>query len=175
MTKEGARKALREIEDKISKRIFLHEKRVPLFFEVAQQWLEWKKPDVRITTWNWQANVVKKHYGMMNGLRVTQITTAIIEKWFNEMRDQGFKTLTIKHMTIIMGQIMNYAVRHKMIDSNPVREAQRPRKQINEDIKPQILNPEQIKTFLAGINDPQYHALFMTYIFTGARKGEVLP
>ena len=42
-TKEDTRKELREIEAKIERRTFMHEKKTPLFSEVKAQWLEYKK------------------------------------------------------------------------------------------------------------------------------------
>ena len=50
-TKTAAREVLRDIEEKIMRRAFLNEKKTPTFKEVAEGWLEHKKPNIRATTW----------------------------------------------------------------------------------------------------------------------------
>jgi integrase len=71
---------------------------------------------------------------------------------------------------------MAYAVRHRMIDYNPVRDAERPRSQGKEGQEKEIsvLTPEQIRNFLKAVTDQKYKTLFLTAIMTGARQGEVL-
>lgn len=54
-TKDEARKELREIEAKIERRTFIHDKRVPLFSEVKKKWLEYKESRCRETTWEMYA------------------------------------------------------------------------------------------------------------------------
>ncbi|MGO9138380.1 MAG: tyrosine-type recombinase/integrase [Syntrophales bacterium] len=75
-----------------------------------------------------------------------------------------------------MNQIMTYAVRHKLIDSNPVRNAERPRKTIQDKTggKIAVLTPEQIRALLEATPDQKYRTLFLTAIMTGARPGELL-
>src|SRR5664280_1834470 len=73
-------------------------------------------------------------------------------------------------------QIMAYAVRHKLIASNPVRDSERPRKKMDDIVKGNIavLNPGQIRAFLEAIPNQKYQMLFLTAIMTGARQGEIL-
>jgi integrase len=71
---------------------------------------------------------------------------------------------------------MAYAVRHRLIDYNPIRDAERPRDQGKEDERKaiSILSPEQIRNFLEAVTDQKYHTLFLAAIMTGARQGEIL-
>jgi integrase len=81
---------------------------------------------------------------------------------------------------VTLGQILTYAVRHKYLDHNPLKEAERPRGQAQlreddcdgQDMK--ILTPDQITAFLAQVDDPKYRTLFMLAVFSGARQGELL-
>lgn len=83
---------------------------------------------------------------------------------------------TIRKILVSLNQIMTYAVRHKLIDSNPVRDAERPRKTIEDKTggKIAILTPEQIRALLDATPDQKYKTLFLTAIMTGARQGETL-
>ena len=85
---------------------------------------------------------------------------------------------TVRKVIAILGQIMAYAVRHRMIDFNPVRDAERPRHQGRKDQEAEkqiaILTPIQIRALLDKVEDQKYRTLFLTAIMTGARQGEVL-
>jgi integrase len=85
---------------------------------------------------------------------------------------------TLRKILVSLGQILNYAVRHRYIDFNPLREAERPRDQGQDDDqeheKMMILTPDQIKVFLESVKSEKYRMLFMLAIFSGARQGELL-
>jgi site-specific recombinase XerD len=57
-------------------------------------------------------------------------------------------------------EIMAYAVRHKYIDYNPVREVERPRESGAERKGIRILNPQEIQAFLNAVTDQKYKMLF---------------
>ena len=61
-TKRKAREELRAIEEQVSKKIFLPTKNIPLFSKVAQDWLKYKKPKIRINTWEEYQRHVKIHF-----------------------------------------------------------------------------------------------------------------
>jgi len=90
--KEQARKELREIETKIERRTFLHEKKTPLFSEVKAQWLEYKETRCRETTWETYAGHLKKHFADLDGKRIDRITTAIVEAFITARQGAGVST-----------------------------------------------------------------------------------
>ncbi|MBW2604303.1 MAG: site-specific integrase [Deltaproteobacteria bacterium] len=70
---------------------------------------------------------------------------------------------------------MNYAVRHKYIDHNPVRDAERPKgKGGEETLQITIFTPPEINAFIDAEEDQKYRTLFMLAILSGARQGELL-
>ncbi len=50
-TKTAAKQELRAIEEQISRRVFFPAKKMPLFSVVAREWIEYKRPGLRSTTW----------------------------------------------------------------------------------------------------------------------------
>ena len=54
-------------------------------------------------------------------------TTADIEKFISGRREKGINTVTLRKILGTLGQILSYAVRHKYLDHNPLRDAERPR------------------------------------------------
>ena len=82
--------------------------------------------------------------------------------------------LTLRKVLITFGQIMAYAVRHKYIDHNPVRDAERPRGQgQDEEITIKPLTTDEIKAFLDGVGSQKHKTLFMLAIMSGGRQGEL--
>jgi len=229
-TKAAAKDELRNIEDMVSKGVFMPLGKTPTFKEVAKAWLDFKKPYLRETTWEIYEIHTKCHFYDLDELKISRIATPVIEKWITKRQTEGqwfvgfsgkkqrkalplgttetealeklmefkematlnpvasykvgdikleFKKMslsTIRKLIVSLNQILAYAVRHKLIDSNPVRDAERPRKTIEDKTggKIAILAPEQIRAFLEATPDQKYRMLFLTAIMTGARQGEIL-
>ena len=196
-TKKKARDRLREIEELVGKGNFLPSKKIPLFSKVAKDWIEYKKPNLRETTWEVCEGHVRNHFHELNSIKITRITTATIEKWIAARQAQDMHILTLRKIMVTLGQIFSYAVRHRYIDYNPLREAERPRGQGKENETHKtiiILQPEQITALLGNVEilstshkpispnrlkilnntKKKYRMLFMLAIFSGARQGELL-
>jgi integrase len=175
-TKAEAKDELKKIEDMISKGVFMPLGETPTFKEVAEAWLEFKKPYVRETTSGVYQVHIKLHFHDLDELKISRITTPTVEKWITKRQTDGMNINTMRKILVTFNQVMTYAVRHKLIDSNPVRDAERPRKTIEDKTggKIAILAPEQIRALLEATPDQKYRTLFLTAIMTGAREGEIL-
>ncbi len=195
-TKEESRKELREIEAKIERRTYLHEKKTPLFSEVKDEWHKHKKQFLRETTWETYETNLRVHLAYFDRMRINQITTATVEKFIAELQNKPLSTKwaakpdyaarpdgkkirlnTIRKILVTLNQVMAYAVRHQYIDHNPVRDAERPRsqgKEADQEKAISILTPEQIRNLLDAVTDQKCRTLFLTAIMTGARQGEIL-
>lgn len=174
-TKAKAKEAMREIEDQIARGIYLPDKRIPSFADVAKDWLEHKKPNIRNSTWKMYEGHLKHHFEEIDGLKINRITTAKVEKFITDRQIQGMNLTTLRKIIVTFNQVMNYAVRHKYIDYNPVRDAERPKDQGKEEEQQiKILSPSEINAFLGAVKNQKYQTLFMLAIMSGARQGELL-
>ena len=175
-TKAQAKEDLRSIEDQVSRGCYTPLSKVSTFKEVADQWVEFKKPYVRETTWSVYKIHVNCHFTELENLKISKITTPTVESWIGKRQGEKMNLSSMRKILVTFNQVMAYAVRHKMIDSNPVRDAERPRKSIEDSTggKITVFNPGQIRALLDATNDQKYKTLFMTAIMTGARQGEVL-
>ena len=115
----------------VSKGTFLPAKEVPKFAEVAREWVEYKRLNLRETTWEVYEGHVRNHFHDLNDLKINRITIATVEKFITDRQAQGMNIGTLRKILVSLGQILSYAVRHKYIDHNPLREAERPREQAN--------------------------------------------
>ena len=174
--KDTARKALHEIETKIERRTFILEKNTPLFSKVAEQWLEYKKTRCRSTTWEMYQGHLNNHFADLDNRRINLITTATIEKFITARQSQNMALATIRKIMVTLNQIMKYSVRHRLIDFNPVSDAERPKATgiIDESKDMAILTPEEIRGLIEAEPDQKYKTLFLTAIMTGMRQGEII-
>jgi len=174
-TKKKAREVMRDIEDQLERGIYLPDKKVPTFAKVAEDWLNYKKPNLRESTWSVYEGHTKNHFHELDQVKINRITTAGIEGFITDRQNKGMKILTLRKILVTLGQIMAYAVRHKYIDHNPVRDAERPKGQGEaKNQKIRILAPTEINALLEAENDQKYKTLFMLAIMSGTRQGELL-
>jgi len=173
-TKKQARGLLREIEDQVGKRTFMPTKKIPTFAEVAKDWLEYKRPNVRQSTWDSYKAHVKYHFGELNPLKITRISTPRVEKFITDRQNEGMNLTTLRRVLVTFGQTMSYAVRHKYIDHNPVRDAERPKGQggVEKD-KIRVFSPLEAISLVEAEEDVKCRTLFRLAIFSGARQGEL--
>ena len=88
-TKKKAREKLREIEDQLAKGIYIPDNKIPAFSKVAQDWLEYKKPNLRISTWSCYEGHTLNHFNDLNNLKINRISIARIEKWIADRQKEG--------------------------------------------------------------------------------------
>jgi len=174
-TKKKARGKLRESEDQLRRGIYLPDKKIPNFKRVAEDLVEFKKPNLRHSTLSVYEGHTRNHFDDFDPVKINRITTAKVEKWITERHNEGMNIGTIKKILITLGQIMTYAAMHGYIDHNPVREAERPRGNGEEEEgKIRVIAPVEINAFLDSVEDKKYQTLFMLAIFSGVRQGELL-
>jgi hypothetical protein len=146
-TKRKAREAMRDIEDQLARGNYLPDKKIPLFSKVAEDWLEYKKANVRQSTWDSYKGHLKHHFDTLKPIKINRITIAKVEKFISEKQDISMNLTTLRKVIVTFNQIMSYAVRHRYIDYNPVRDAERPKDQGNEEESMiRILAPIRITT-----------------------------
>jgi len=174
-TKKQAKELLREIESQIEKGIFIPTKHIPKFSTVAEDWLKYKKPNLRASTWGVCEGHTRNHFKDLNDTPINRITIATVEKFITDRQKEGTHILTLRKVLVTLNQILAYAVRHRYIDYNPLRDAERPRgkgkSQQTRNIR--ILNPVEINSLLDSVSDAKYKTLIMLAIFSGARQGEL--
>jgi integrase len=146
-----------------------------MFKEVADNWLQFKKPDIRPATVEMYEGHIKNHFAGFFLTPINRISTTQIERFISKRRVAGMNITTLRKLIVTLNQIFKYAVRHQYISENPVTNAERPKRQ-QQDKKPEIkvLNPQQINSLLDAVDDPEYNTFFMLAITSGARQGELI-
>jgi len=159
-TKTEAKDILRDIEDRVSRGIYIPENKIPTFKKVAKDWLAYKKPNLRASTWSNYDGYTRNHFYDLDPTKVNRITAADIEKYITVRQKQGMHIKTLRRILMTVGQIMAYAVRHKYISYNPVRDIERPKSQGNEKKQIiRILPPLEIHALIEAEKNLKYKTL----------------
>ena len=103
-TKKKAMEKLREIEDQLRRGIYLPDKKIPNFKQVAKDWIEHKKPNLRHSTWSVYEGHTRNHFDDFNPIKINRITTAKVEKWISTRHNEGMNLATMKKILISMGK-----------------------------------------------------------------------
>jgi integrase len=178
-TKKKANGKLREIEDQIAKGVYIPDRRIPTFKQAAKAWLELKKHNVRQSSWEMYEGHLKNHFQTINPIKLNRITTGTVEKFISEKQKDEMNITTLRKLIVTFNQVMSYGVRHRYIDYNPVRDAERPKRKRAkhnglDDSAIQVLAPADINALLGTVTNCKYKTLFTLAIFSGARQGELL-
>ena len=99
---------------------------------VAEEWLEHKKLNIRANTWEMYQSLVRNHFVDLNHVKINMINITTIEKWIASRQAETMALGTLRNILVTVNQIMAYALRHRLIDGNPVRDAERPRMTIDD-------------------------------------------
>ena len=95
-TLKKAKEKLREIEDQLSKGIHLPDNKIPVFSEVAKEWINHKTSNLRGSTWSVYDGHTKNHFQEFDDLKINCITVAMIEKWITDRQAQQMPIGTIR-------------------------------------------------------------------------------
>ena len=171
-TLKKAKEKLREIEDQLSKGLYIPDSKIPIFSKVAEDWLKHKKPKLRASTWSVYEGHTQNHFPEFDDKKINRITIAMIEKWITDRQAKEMPIGTIRKVLVTMGQIFKYAVRHGYLSYNPFLDAERPPGKKKKDTI-RVLNPDEINSFLDAVTDKKYKTLFKLAIMSGARQGEL--
>jgi integrase len=176
-TLKQAKDELRQIEDQLSKGIYISPSAIPTFEKVAEDWLKYKKPNIRSSTWSVYEGHTRVHFEDIKHLKINRVTIKTVEQWIADRQKAKMNISTLRKILVTFNQILAYAVRHQYIAYNPLRDAERPRKQGGQNEsnhKVRVLNPKEIGALIGAVESPKYKVLFKLAIMSGARQGELL-
>ena len=177
VTKKEAKEILKGIEDKVNKGVFIPNKKIPTFAEVADKWLEVKKPNIRASTYEQYRGHIENHLKpFFTGIWITRIGYDQVEQFLSHCYDEEMNIATTKKILVNLGAIMTYAVRKRLIDYNPVRDIEKPKGQSNHDEEKdlKILEPSELIRLFDNAPDSKHKTIFMVAGTTGLRQGEIL-
>lgn len=95
-TLKAARKTLRRIEEQLDRGTYVSPKAVKTFNAVAEDWLDSRKHDIRSSTYDMYEGHLRNHFGMVDELKIHQITIRTVERFISKHREVGRNISTLK-------------------------------------------------------------------------------
>jgi len=175
--KKDAQKMLHETLKQVERGTYLPDKKIPTFREVAEQWLAYKKMNIREHTYeSYEAHVKNNLKPFFGETKITRLNYNSITKFAAHEDARGASVHHIRKSLVLLTGIMKYAVRQRFIEFNPVQEVEKPkgRSRYDESDGLDILRPDEIRIFLDHVQGLKYKTLFTLAIMSGARQGELL-
>jgi integrase len=138
----------------------------------SKTWLDtYKKRLASSTRTSYQTNLRVHINEFIGGIAINKLTTAQIQYMLDSIYNNGENSLSlvIKVYNVLNGSL-NKAVELGMIAKNPCNAVEFPK---NNKKKIRVFSIEEQKAFVKELDNWDSKALFITYLFTGARLGEI--
>jgi integrase len=137
------------------------------------EWLrDYIKPNLSARTLELYSYLSEKHVKPSLGhVLLKQLKPEMIQKFFADKQAVGLSGRTVQLMSVCLNKSLNNATKLGLIPRNPVDLTEKPK-----SIRPEmhIMNENDLNRFLEASKSGEYYALFFTYLFTGARRSELL-
>ena len=157
------------------------------FEDFSREWLQNVKDNLAYGTYiGYQHLLINRILPYFKGYKISHIKTSDIEAFYRTLADE-YSAGTIKRYANVLSCIFKTARRWNIIEDNPCRYAQKPKKR-QEVGELRYFTPQQVLIFLrsldltfdtAGQTNPytvatQYKVFYTLSLFCGFRKGETL-
>ncbi len=172
-------KTMTELKYKLEHGLYV-EKNKMTFDEWYNTWMkEYKENRVKIGTYTcyhkYYKSVIKERFG--NKL-LTDIRGEHIQKFYNDLIKDGYALSTITVISAVINGCLQQAMRNGLIERNPVRLAEIPRKTAKslpgaEKRSRQAMTIEQQALFMEYAKDSYLYHFFEVMLRTGLRSGEM--
>ncbi len=150
------------------------------FSQLMTEWLlVFKKTQVSPRTFEGVFRNFKLHIEPKIGnMKIDEVNSIVIQKILNSMLEQDYSLAVVKKIKFIFNQFFNYAVDHKMVETNPTTKTRvrSSKRKINDnENKYKAIPPEVREEFLHSLNNHKFlKPLCFCMMFAGLRTGEVL-
>jgi integrase-like protein len=150
---------------------------VTIFKEIYELWYEGYQHTIKESTLLVNQHIFNLLLDKMGSMQLKKITLPYCQKVIN-VYSKTFSFAVLKKIKIYGSMILDYAVKMKIIHTNPMKDVLLPKKNddITSDDKDKYYSKEELRQFLTLVDNEQdikLTAMFRVLAFTGIRKGEL--
>ena len=142
----------------------------PTVGDLTERWLERVAVRKSEATREMYQRLSDKHLSALAPIRAEQLTVRHVEDWL-DARDHLARS-TLKKLRSMLGQVLDYGRRHRVLAVNVARDAELPPDAV-QSRHPRSLTREQASDLLASAAGHRLEAWLHVMLGTGARPGEV--
>ena len=150
---------------------------VTTFKEIYELWYEGYQHTIKESTLLVNQHIFNLLLDKLENMQLKKLTLPYCQKIINNY-SKIFSLAVLKKIKIYGSMILDYAVKMKVIYSNPMKDVLLPKKKddITSDDKDKYYSKEELKQFLELVESEQdikLTAMFRLLAYTGIRKGEL--
>ena len=150
---------------------------VTTFKEIYELWYEGYQHTIKESTLLVNQHIFNLLLDKLENMQLKKLTLPYCQKIINNY-SKSFSLAVLKKIKIYGSMILDYAVKMKVIYSNPMKDVLLPKKKddITSDDKDKYYSKEELKQFLELVeseHDIKLTAMFRLLAYTGIRKGEL--
>ncbi|WP_281659093.1 tyrosine-type recombinase/integrase [Halobacillus sp. Cin3] len=173
-TKTEAEAAVTQIQHELNNKQFINDSKLTLS-EYMDQWLDlYGKRKLRETTFDsYKRAIDYRLLPQMGDVQLSLITAPLCQKYINELLDEGLSERYVEYISVILHGALKKAVEWELLTRNPMEKVDIPRGRRRKHV---TWSTDEIERFLhfAKYENLNYYAVFLTFIYTGLRRGELL-
>ena len=142
------------------------------FTDFSRYWLKtYAQGKLKASTLKSYVDIIEKHLiPYFCSSKLLNISASNIQEYVSLKLSDGLAPKTVNNHLVPLKEMFKHAVIWGYLRDNPSQYVEKPRVEKEEM---DFLTPEEIRLFLGEVNGEHY-ALFMTAVFTGLRRGELL-
>lgn len=167
-TKAKVSKRLRDLRTEIDAGIDAIEQ--PTVGDLAERWLERVASRKSDATREMYHRLTEKHLTPLASIKAEQLTVRHVEDWLDARDHLAHSTL--KKLRSMLGQILDYGRRYRVVIVNVARDAELP-PDAEQSRHPRSLTRHEAAELLSAAEGHQLEAWLHVMLGTGARPGEV--
>lgn len=146
------------------------------FGEYLMDWLEQVKIDNKINTYYRYRGVINEHVKRtLGGIKLIELKPIHIDNLLREKKKAGLSGSTLQLIYTIINTPLNRAEKLRLINNNPCRYVDRPKRQ---KFKANVLSIEEVQSIFSHLNNGKYYDYIMYIALSielelGLRRGEL--
>ena len=99
-TKKKAHDKLRGVEDQLKRGIYIPDRRIPTFKEVAEDWIEYKKPNIRASSLKMYKGHLKHHF---SGIDLLKVNRRLVEPSSGPQHEPNLRQHSVEELSLVQG------------------------------------------------------------------------
>lgn len=170
MTKAEARAALRQaLADRDAGMVPASKMTVGMLLD---QFLEELNDTVSERTWLNRQSLIRNHLKPAIGnTKLSQLSYRDIQRLYKDLTAKGLAPSSIERIHILLNQVLNVAVKRKLLRENPIGDVKPPKVFKKER---EILSPEEVKRLLESVRGHRFELVVVLGATCGLRINEAL-
>lgn len=141
--------------------------------ETVERWLEdVAKPRVSVRTWEWYAELTRRHIlPALGNTRLQALRPLQLQRLYVDLGEKGLSQRTILHVHRLLHNILQWAVRAGLVGVNVCDRVEAPRP---APLEVRVLTPEEAAHLLRTASGTDLYLPVILALACGLRRGEVL-